>query len=143
MVNEGFFEGDGGIGLFRCVPNFVVQFGIAGTPAENRKWDRTIRDDPVAQSNTKGSLVYATAGPNTRTTQLFINYKDNAGLDEQGFAPFANMVRGEDVAEAIFNPTPGSSDGVDQDQYMTKGNPWIEEQYPGINFIRNATVRSS
>jgi cyclophilin family peptidyl-prolyl cis-trans isomerase len=140
LVQDGFYDA---AAFFRVVPDFVAQFGIAGEPAKNRKWDRPIPDDPVVQSNLKGSIVYATAGPNTRTTQLFINYKDNARLDAMGFAPLGNIVKGMDVAEAIFNPTPGDSGGVDQGQYTNKGNAWIKQQYPKINFIVNATIRKA
>ena len=140
LIMDRFFEN---AAFFRVVPGFVVQFGIAGTPAENRKWDsRTILDDPVVQSNTKGSVVFATAGPDTRTTQLFINYVDNSRLDKMGFSPFGNVLGdGLSVASKIFNPTPGDSGGVDQDQYTNKGNAWIRKQYPKINSIVNATIR--
>lgn len=126
--------------FFRVVPNFVVQFGIAGIPAMNKKWETPIKDDPVLQSNKAKTLVYATAGPNTRTSQLFINYKDNTNLDSQGFAPFGEIVSGFEYAQEIFNPTPGSSDGVDQGQYEAKGNDWIKKQYPKVDFIVNATI---
>ncbi len=95
---------------------------------------------PHLQSNLVGTMTYATAGPNTRTTQLFINFQDNSELDSQGFAPFAKIVSGMGTAVAIFNPTPGDSDGVDQDKYMTLGNAWIRKAYPGINFITKATI---
>ena len=140
LVEDKFFDG---AAFFRVVPNFVVQFGIAGTPAENQKWTKAILDDPVAYSNLAGTVTYATAGPNTRTTQLFINLKDNAGLDSQGFAPFGTIVHGMDVVRAIHNPTPESSGGVDQYLYETKGDDWIRQQYPNINFITNGTVHRS
>ncbi|KAJ3274037.1 hypothetical protein HDV01_003530 [Terramyces sp. JEL0728] len=81
--------------FFRVVPNFVVQFGLSGYPKINEIWgNNTIPDDPVVVSNLKGTVSYATAGPNTRTTQLFINSVDNARLDALGFAPFAKVVKG-------------------------------------------------
>ena len=136
LVNDSFYNG---AAFFRVVPGFVVQFGIAGIPAENAKWKVPIKDDPVSASNTFGTLTYATAGPNTRTSQLFINLADNHGLDAQGFAPFGRVVQGMDVVQAISNPTPGSSGGVDQDRYATEGNAWIRKAYPNINSIKNAT----
>lgn len=137
LLADRFYDG---AAFFRVVPDFVVQFGIAGTPAQNAKWSAPIVDDPVVGSNLAGTLTYATAGPNTRTTQLFINLKDNARLDKQGFAPFGRVVRGMDAVRAITNPTPGKSGGVDQDLYTKNGDAWIRKAYPGINFITNATV---
>jgi peptidyl-prolyl cis-trans isomerase A (cyclophilin A) len=136
LVADHFYDG---AAFFRVVPNFVVQFGIAGTPAENAKWNTPIADDPVLHSNLEGTIVYATAGPNTRTTQLFINLKDNKNLDT-GFAPFGTVVQGMDVVRAIYNPTPGSSSGVSQPEYESGGDAWIRQQYPKINFITKATV---
>jgi peptidyl-prolyl cis-trans isomerase A (cyclophilin A) len=102
-----------------------------------------VKDDPVLKSNIKGTVVYATAGPNTRTSQLFVNYADNKNLDSQGFAPFGTVVSGMETLVAIHNPTPGSSGGVDQEQYTSKGNDWIRKAYPKVNFLTKATTASN
>ena len=136
LVNAKFFDE---AAFFRVVPKFVVQFGIAGNPAVEAQWiNKDLKDDPVKASNLKGTLVFATAGPNTRTTQLFINYVDNTFLDSQGFAPFGVVTKGLDVAVAVFNPTPGNTGGIDQGSYETKGNTWLKAQYPKANFIKSA-----
>merc|ERR1719247_2816765 len=130
-IEEGFYSTPAA--FFRVVPNFVVQFGLSGTPATNKKWTTAIKDDPVKTSNKKGTIVYATAGPNTRTTQVFVNYQDNANLDSQGFAPFGTVVEGFDLLVKLDNPTPSSSGGVNQGEYEQEGQAWIEKTYPGIN----------
>ena len=95
-------------------------------------------------SNTIGTLTFAaTSRPNSRTTQIFINYVDNSFLDDMGFAPFGVVVSGLDVAVNVHNPTPGDSNGVDQGDYEKKGNSWIEEKYPGINFINKAVIHGN
>ena len=92
-------------------------------------------------SNTIGTLSFAaTSRPNSRTTQVFINYGDNSRLDAMGFAPFGVVVSGLEVAVNVHNPTPGDSGGVDQGQYEKNGNNWIQENYPGINFINRAVT---
>lgn len=120
-VVDGFYNHSA---LFRVVPGFVVQWGISGDRAENEKWlHRTITDDPVVGSNTIATVTYADGGPETRSTQLFVNLKDNSKLDAQGFAPFGTM---DAVSLATmrkaFNPTPSSSGGVDQNSYEIKGS---------------------
>lgn len=95
LLQDGFYNE---AAFFRVVPGFVLQFGIASTPEANERWSTPIQDDPVVESNLRGTITYATAGPNTRTTQLFINYVDNPNLDPQGFAPFGRVVAGLDVA---------------------------------------------
>jgi len=139
LVQDGFYDE---AAFMRVVGGFVLQFGIAGTPAENKKWTTPIKDDPVLQSNKKYTMSYATAGPNTRTTQLFINYQDNAALDNQGFAPIGTVVAGGQYLDRVHDPTPGDSGGVDQQQYETKGNTWLRSKYPEINFIKKAAIRS-
>jgi len=120
LIQDGFYNQSA---LFRVVPDFVLQFGISGNSSMNEKWlDSVIKDDPVLGSNTKGTISYATDGPDTRTSQVFINYANNSRLDKLGFAPFGEVVSGLEVAEAAFNPTPGVRLGIDQESYEAKGN---------------------
>jgi len=96
----------------------------------NEEWEaRVIVDDPVTQSNLKGTLSFASAGPNTRTTQVFINTVDNPRLDGMGFAPLARVVQGMDTVNRLFNPTPTHPRRVDQDVYAERSQEWIEQQY--------------
>jgi len=141
LMQDRFFDTPYPAAFFRVVPKFVVQFGIAGSPFETAKWNVPIQDDPVLGSNTNGTISFATAGPNTRTSQLFINTADNAGLDSQGFSPLGKVIRGMETVLAINNPTPGSSDGIDQDKYTNGGYRWIEAQYPMVNSIIKSTVQ--
>jgi len=132
---------NGKLSIFHSIYiDFVIQFGIASEPDETNKWSDTILDDPVTQSNERGTITYATGGANTRTTQLFINLKDNSGLDQQGFAPFGKVVSGMDVLQAIFNPTPNASGGASQSNLEAKGNEWILEKYPNIDLIENTAL---
>jgi len=138
LVEGGFYKSPAA--FFRVVPNFVVQFGLSGDPTTNAKWKASIKDDPVKKSNVKGTITYADAGPNTRSTQLFINYADNSRLDGMGFAPFGTVVSGMDIVEKIYNPTPGVSGGVDQGEYESKGQAWIKKTYPKINSITGVSL---
>lgn len=137
VVSDGFYNC---AAFFRVVPDFVVQWGIAASPIETAKWNASIPDDPVLKSNVKWTVSYATAGPNTRTTQLFINTIDNSRLDEMGFAPFAVVTRGFATVLAIHNPTPDDSNGVDQDNYTQYGNDWIVPHYPNITLITSTEL---
>ena len=100
LVKSGFFSD---VRFFRAIPNFMVQFGIHGDPAVSAAWRMArITDDPAKESNKRGYITFATAGPNTRTTQVFINFKDNAFLDSQGFSPFGQVISGMDVVDKIY-----------------------------------------
>ena len=100
LVKIGFFDG---VRFFRVISGFMVQFGINGNPALSAKWrEANIRDDRVTQSNKRGMITFATAGPNTRTTQVFINFADNTNLDGMGFAPFGKVVSGMNVVDALY-----------------------------------------
>ena len=124
--------------FFRVMPGFVVQFGLSANPAVNKVWkDADIQDDPVVQSNKRGFLVFATAGPNTRTTQLFINYADNPRLDGMGFAPFGKVVEGMDVVDKIF---PGYGDSPSQDLLTDQGDTYVTANFPKIDKIKLARL---
>ncbi len=100
LVKIGFFTD---IGMFRVVPGFVVQFGIHGDPTVSTAWQNAkIRDDPVRTSNKRGTLTFATSGKHSRTTQLFINYGDNSGLDGMGFSPFGEFISGMSTIDEFF-----------------------------------------
>ena len=121
LVKHGFFTG---APFFRVVPGFIIQFGLTPDPAVNRAWQNaTIKDDPVTQSNKPGYLVFATAGPNTRTTQLFINFGNNTFLDGQGFAPFGQVTDGMDVVKNLYS---GYGERPDQGAITSQGKAYIE-----------------
>jgi peptidyl-prolyl cis-trans isomerase A (cyclophilin A) len=135
LVRHGFFDG---ARFFRVIPGFVVQFGINGDPAISARWrDATIPDDPVTQSNARGTLTFATAGPNTRTTQLFINYADNRRLDGMGFAPVGVVVEGMDVVDRVFA---GYGETPDQGLIESRGTAYLAPQFPQLDSIARATI---
>ena len=135
LVRNGYFTN---AAFFRVVPGFVVQFGLSADPTVNKVWDHAnIKDDPVVQSNKRGSLVFATAGPNTRTTQLFINYGDNARLDGMGFAPFATVVEGMDIVDGIFA---GYRETPRQDLITSQGDAYLKAGFPRMDKIKLAQI---
>jgi peptidyl-prolyl cis-trans isomerase A (cyclophilin A) len=135
LVRYGYFTN---AAFFRVVPGFVVQFGLSADPAANKVWSAArIQDDPVLQSNKRGTLVFATAGPNTRTTQFFINYADNSRLDGMGFAPFGTVVDGMPVVDKIF---PGYREQPQQDQITDHGDTYLKANFPMIDKIKLARI---
>jgi peptidyl-prolyl cis-trans isomerase A (cyclophilin A) len=138
LVKHHFYDN---AAFFRVVPQFVVQFGINANPSVSAAWKHTeIKDDPVTQSNKRGALVFATAGPNTRTTQVFINFKDNSRLDSMGFAPFGVVDgKGMNVVEMMYEGY-GDNAGPDQDQLEKQGDPYLKKGWPKLDYIKSATL---
>ena len=141
LVTEGYFKD---VRFFRVLPGFMAQFGLSGNPALNAKMaSLRIPDDPVTQSNKRGMLTFATAGPNTRSNQFFINYGDNASLDSQGFSPFGSVVEGMKVVDAMYG---GYGEGVpngpgpSQDSIVQKGNEYLQRAFPKLDYIKSATI---
>lgn len=142
LVKLGFYDG---CKFFRVLDNFMAQTGINGDPSVQSKWrDANIPDDPASgHSNQRGFLTFATGGPNTRTTQFFINFRDNSFLDAQGFPPFGKIIEGEAVTDQLYRAygegAPGGS-GPDQGQIQSRGNAYLEEQYPNLDAIKTARI---
>lgn len=135
LVREGYFDDTG---FFRVVPGFVVQFGLAADPAVTAQWrTKTIKDDPVTQTNAPGTLTFATSGPNSRTTQLFINLGNNARLDGMGFSPFGKVVEGMDVVKSI---TAKYGEQPQQPLITNQGNEYLRKNFPDMDFIKKATL---
>jgi peptidyl-prolyl cis-trans isomerase A (cyclophilin A) len=141
LVRLGFYDD---IAFFRVIDNFMVQFGINGDPAVNRVWQKAqIQDDPVSQSNKRGMVTYATAGRDTRTTQLFINFKDNTGLDGQGFAPFGRVVEGLPVVDSLYSgygEGAPSGMGPEQGRAQEQGNSYLKGSFPKLDFVKSARL---
>ena len=136
LVKNGFFDETR---FFRVVPGFMVQFGISGDPAIASVWQNTnIKDDPASgKSNTKGMVSFATRGKDTRTTQIFINYGNNAGLDKQGFTPFGEVTTGMDVVEKI---TDQYGEKPNQGQIQAEGNKYLTASFPKLDYVKKATI---
>ena len=133
--------------FFRVVRNFVVQFGIAARPETQRLWENIqLPDDPVTQHNVRGTITFANRGPNTRSTQVFINLRDNRqSLDKTGFAPFGKVTEGMDVVDSFYNsygdlPQQGGN-GPDPGQIQARGNEYLEMRFPRLDYIKTAKIQ--
>ncbi len=142
LVTSGFFRE---VAFFRVIERFVAQFGISGEPAIAATWENAnLTDDPVVASNVAGTLTYADAGPNTRTTQLFINLVDNVRLDKLGFSPICKMVDADSLAVAKkfytgYGEGPDGS-GPDQDLITKQGNAYLKANYPKLDYVLSANL---
>lgn len=144
LVNDGFFEG---ARFFRVISGFMVQFGLSGDPERDEKWrGQPLEDDPVTQSNQRGRLTFATAGPNSRTTQLFINFADNAALDQQGFSPVGEVTKGmEEVVDQLYaqyGEGHPQGRGPSQMKIRMEGNAYLEANFPELDHIKSARIQA-
>ena len=142
LVQIGYFRD---VAFFRVIAGFMAQFGIHGDPRVNASWrDARIQDDPGKHSNTRGTISFATSGPNTRSVQFFINFSDsNSFLDSQGFSPFAEVASGMGVVDLLYK---GYGEGAphgkgpDQGQAQMLGNAYLKADFPDLDYILNASV---
>lgn len=138
LVSHGYFTD---AAFFRVVPGFIIQFGLSADPAVNSAWrNARIKDDPVTQSNKPGYITFATAGPHTRTTQLFINFSSNNFLDRQGFAPFGQVTSGMDVVQKLHS---GYGEKPDQGAITTQGKAYLDKNFPNLDTIKSAAITSA
>ncbi len=141
LVKNGFYDN---VRFFRVISGFMVQFGINGDPNLSARWrEASIKDDPVTQHNTRGMITFATAGPNTRTTQVFINFADNSQLDSMGFAPFGKVLSGMNVVDAInaeYGEGAPRGRGPDQGKLQTQGNAYLAREFSRMDYVKKATI---
>ena len=137
LVQQKYFDDNR---FFRVVPGFVAQFGLSGFPKASQYWSMVpIQDEPRKEHNDRGALSFAQAGANSRTSQVFINITDNSSnLDPQGFAPFGRVVQGMESVQDIYS---GYGDKPDYSRIMKEGNAYLNDAFPGLDFIRTARVQ--
>jgi peptidyl-prolyl cis-trans isomerase A (cyclophilin A) len=142
LVQSGFYDK---ARFFRVVPTFMVQFGINADPKVSMLWQNlVIPDDPVKQSNTRGKITFGTHGPNSRTTQVFINYVGNAYLDASGFSPFGEVVSGMEVVDSFYSgygETYPKGNGPRPELMQTQGNEYLEQYFPRLDYIKKASIQ--
>jgi peptidyl-prolyl cis-trans isomerase A (cyclophilin A) len=141
LVKNGFYND---ARFFRVISDFMVQFGLNGNPKISAVWrDANIKDDPAKASNKRGYITFATAGPDTRTTQVFINFANNAGLDDQGFAPFGQVISGMDVVDSLYSgygEGAPQGHGPNQGVVQSMGNAYLDKAFPKLDYIKTATI---
>ncbi len=141
LIQTGFYDG---VRFFRVTHRYV-QFGINGNSKTNALWSTAyLPDDPVKQSNVKGTLTFAHLGANNRTTQLFFNMKNNKDLDKQGFAPIGKVITGMDVVESLYSAYGDMAprgQGPDHSKIEVQGNEYLDAKFPRLDYIKKATIQ--
>jgi peptidyl-prolyl cis-trans isomerase A (cyclophilin A) len=141
LTRSGYYDD---VRFFRVISGFMVQFGIHGDPAVSAAWrEQRIPDDQVASTNLRGRVTFATAGPGTRTTQVFINFGSNDALDGQGFAPFGEVVAGMDVVDRLYagyGEGAPRGRGPDQGRIQAEGNSYLKGAFPRMDYVKRASI---
>jgi peptidyl-prolyl cis-trans isomerase A (cyclophilin A) len=141
LVKAGFYDDTR---VYRVIDGFMAQFGLNGDPYVNQAWkSQYIVDDPVAETNARGRVAFAKGGLHTRTTEIFISYKDNPALDDEGFAPIGEVVEGMDVVDAFhsaYGDGPPRGEGPYQAMAQARGNAYLDEEFPELTRIVTATI---
>jgi peptidyl-prolyl cis-trans isomerase A (cyclophilin A) len=141
LVKNGFYDN---VRFFRVISGFMVQFGINGDPKISAPWrEAKIKDDPVVQSNRRGYITFAMAGPNTRTSQVFINFGENGSLDSQGFPPFGRVIQGMEVVDKLnaeYGEGAPRGRGPDQGRLQIEGNAYLTKDFPNMDYVKKATI---
>lgn len=142
LVRSGFFTN---VSFYRVVPNFVVQFGASPDPKVEAAWNNArIKDDPVKQSNKKYSLTFAMGGPNTRTTEFFINLRDNGMLDGMGFSPIGEVIEGKEAVDQIYSGYGDMAEqggrGPSQARVQAEGKAYLDKNFPNLDSIKVAAI---
>lgn len=135
LVKSRFYDD---VRFFRVVDGHLAQFGMHGNPAVGKAWSNAaVKDDPVRHGNTRGTVAFASRGPNTRTTQVFINLADSTFLDRLGFAPFAEVVAGMDIAARLYA---GYDERPDQERIEAEGNAYLIKVFPNLDYIKTIAI---
>ncbi len=135
LVKHGFYNGSP---FHRVMPGFVAQFGINGAPAVNAKWRaRPLQDEPLKKKNTLGTVVFAADGANSRTTQVFINLKQNTSLDRIGFVPFGDITKGFGVAALLYS---SYHDRPDSERILKSGFAFLARSFPRLDYVKSAAI---
>ena len=144
LVKNGYYDDTR---FYRVVEGFMAQFGLKGDPRIDQAWrDVTFPDDPSTESNARGRITFAHAGPNTRTTQVFFNFKDNTHLDASGFTPFGEVVEGLDVMDKIYagyGELPPAGKGPDYAKAWVQGNAYLDAGFPEMTKILSAKLEAA
>jgi peptidyl-prolyl cis-trans isomerase A (cyclophilin A) len=144
LVKNGYFDDVRFFRVIQAPRKFMAQFGINGDPRVNAVWrDARIEDDPVKKSNERGMISFATSGPNSRTTQVFINYDNNARLDGMGFSPFGKVIEGMEIVDGLYaeyGEGYPNGRGPDQGRLQAQGNAYLIADFPKLDYVKKATI---
>jgi peptidyl-prolyl cis-trans isomerase A (cyclophilin A) len=144
LVKNGYYDDTR---FYRVVEGFMAQFGLKGVNAIDQAWrNASFPDDPFTRSNGRGTITFAHAGANTRTTQVFFNFKDNTHLDPSGFTPFGEVVEGLDVMDRIYSgygELPPAGKGPDYGKAWVQGNKYLDQDFPEMTKVISATLEAT